>query len=194
MITTIEQFDKLPTKSGHYRPEYYLSRYKFSLSILLDVFATDYMVYCYEDWYYNDFTPKMVAEYQPHIDISQFTKLYNELQIILRLEKHSRFVIDILEKKPNLIILSEWNYEPIEKYVKDIKELYNIEKTELEKRVITDYIQILETNDYSKLKKLYIPDEPLDTPELVISKAYQVLKSIPYPNYSSILPLASNIE
>ena len=50
MISTIEQFDKLPTKSGHYRPEYYLSRYKFSLQILLDVFATDYMVYCYEDW------------------------------------------------------------------------------------------------------------------------------------------------
>lgn len=86
MISTIEQFDKLPTKSGHHRPEYYLSRYKFSLQILLDVFATDYMVYCCEDWYYNDFTPKMVAEYQHHIDISQFVQLYNELQIILRLE------------------------------------------------------------------------------------------------------------
>lgn len=69
-----------------------------------------------------------------------------------------------------------------------------MEKTKLEKRVITDHIQILETNNYSKLKKLYIPDEPLDTPELVISKAYQVLKSIPYPNYSSILQLAFNLE
>lgn len=49
MISTIKQFDELSTKSGHYRPEHYLSRYKFSLSILLDVFATDYMVYCYED-------------------------------------------------------------------------------------------------------------------------------------------------
>lgn len=192
MISTIEQFDKLPTKSGRYRPEYYLSRYKFSLPILLDVFATDYMVYCYEDWYYNDFIPGMVAEYQPHIDIVRFVQLYNELQIILRLEKHSRFVIDILEKKPNLIILSEWNYEPIEKYVEDIKKLYGIEKTELEKRIITDYIQILETNNYSKLKKLYIPDEILNTPELVICKANLVLKSIPYPNYSSIL--ASNLE
>ena len=135
----------------------------------------------------------MVAEYQQHIDIVQFTKLYNELQIILRLEKHSSLVLDILEKT-NLIILSEWNCEPIEKYVEDIKKLYSIEKTELEKRVITDYIQILETNYYFKLKKLYIPDEPLDTPELVISKAYQILKSLPYPNYSSILQLASNLE
>lgn len=76
--------------------------------------------------------------------------------------------------------------------MEDIKKLYGIEKTELEKRIITDYIQILETNNYSKLKKLYIPDEILDTPELVIYKAHKVLKSIPYPNYSSIL--ASNLE
>lgn len=45
-----------------------------------------------------------------------------------------------------------------------------MEKTKLEKRIIYDYIQILETNNYSKLKKLYIPDEPLDTSELVIYK------------------------
>lgn len=63
----------------------------------------------------------MVVKYQPHIDIVRFVQLYDELQIVLRLEKHSRFVIDILEKKPNLIILSKWNYEPIEKYVEDIK-------------------------------------------------------------------------
>lgn len=107
MISTIEKFDKLPTKSGHYRPEYYLSRYKFTPSILLDVFATDYMVYCYEDWYYNDFTPKMVAEYQPHIDIVRFVQLYDELQIILRLEKHSRFVIAPNELSQNKIILKD---------------------------------------------------------------------------------------
>ena len=87
------------------------------------------------------------------------------------------------------MMISDWNYEPIEKYVEDIKKLYSIEKIELEKRVITDYIQILETNYYSKVKKLYIPDEPLDTLELVISKAHQVLKSLPYPNYSIILLL-----
>lgn len=69
--------------------------------------------------------------------------------------------------------------------MKDIKVLYDMEK-----RIIYNYIQILKTDDYSKLKKIYITDKPLDTPELIISKSYKVLKSFPYPNSSSILPLA----
>lgn len=182
MITTKEEINNIPSFSSHYKPHSYLSKYKFSKEILLDIFCSEYMVYCFEDYYYDDITLNMIEEYQPHIDIEEFVELWYDLDSIREIELYCDLIIETIEKK-SIKNISSWKYNLIEDYIKKIK-IDNIYIT-----LLDNFIFLLENNKYILIKNLYNKDEKIDTEELLIKKAYALLKTIPC-KYSSILPLS----
>ncbi len=178
MLTTEEEINNIPSFSSHYKPHLYLSKYKFSKEILLDIFCSEYMVYCYEDYYYDDITLDMIEEYQPHIDIHEFALLWNDLDEIREIELYCYFVIEILEKNKTKRDISEWKYNLI--YNDYIKNNNNLIET---------FIEIMEINKYIKIKKLYdIEYDKINNNDKLLIKVKDILKNIP-KRYSEIIPL-----
>ncbi len=185
-ISTIEEFNKLPIR-GHYNPEKYLSKYKFSQNMLLNIFCTDKMHFCFEDYYYDDFNLNMVKKYQPHINVNEFKKLWNEIDIIREAELHSLLIIELFEENYSVSAIRTWTYELIENYILKIKKHDNNNIFDVIK---PDYKKLLKNNKFIQSKKLYDQYEKIETREELIQKAKQIIKAIP-DDYTSILPLDS---
>jgi hypothetical protein len=171
MITTKEELDNIKVSGSHYKPEKYLANYLFSQEILLNYFCTDYFVYCYEDYYYNDISIDMIMKYQPHINESKFIKLWNNLNIIREIELFCNLVLLLVKNKKKLFEISTYFYVLIE-------DLYS------EDTIINDFNNVLKTNKFIKYYNLYI--SPINTEELAIQKAEEILKFIP-SEYTNIL-------
>ncbi len=185
VISSIEQFDNIPHKSGHYRPEWYLSKYKFTKEVLLDVFCTDYNHWCYEDYYYDDICLDMIAQYQPDINIKEFAIAWAQLDIILEAEFMSRLVLDLYKENKPISTISDYKYDMISSYFAQIKKSA---KGDLFAQIIKDYIQMCKTNKY--IGKLNLPVEPnqINTCDELIQVAQYVILTVP-ETYSSLLPL-----
>ncbi len=173
MITTIEDIDKINIKQTHYHPESYLKKYIFSKEILLDVFCSEYMIYCYEDYYYNDISINMIEKYQPHIDIVEFNKLWDDLDEIRIAELFSDYII-------NYPIKSLYKYNLIDKYILN----NNFDD------ITIIYINTMKNNKFVQKHISYnnIYLSKFDNSNNLISYANHILKHIP-EKYSSILPL-----
>jgi len=192
LITTLEEFENICIKkyrSGHYHPERYLINYNFSPNILLDVFCTDYMVWCYEDYYYNDFNLNMVSEFQPHIDIEKFKTLAEDLDSILELVKHSELVLELFYKFKSIRQVTRYYYEIIEDYYDNLVELNSKKNEEFDSIVIQDYINLLKTNKCAIIKKFYNSNDIIESKEDVVTKAKEILNILPKEEYSTIIPL-----
>ncbi len=185
IISSIEQFVNLPHKSGYYRPEWYLSKYRFNKEVLLDVFCTDYNHWCYEDYYYDDICLDMIAQFQPHIDIKEFAIAWAQLDIILEAEFMSRLVLDLYMENKLISSISDYKYDMISSYFSQIKKLRQIE---LDKRLYKDYIQMLKTNKYIGKLKLFIDTNQINTCEELVEIARHIISTIPEA-YSSLLPI-----
>jgi len=193
IISSIEQFASLPHKSGHYRPEWYLSKYQFTKEVLLDVFCTDYNHWCYEDYYYDDICLDMIAQYQPDIDIKEFANLWKQLDIILEAEFMSRLIIDLFEHKKLIGSISDYKYDMISGYFAQLKKLNQTSQTELNNRLCNDYIQMLKSNKYICKLKLPIDANGICKSEELVKIAQYILSTIPEV-YSSLLPVDLVIE
>ena len=179
MITDKNEVYKLDCCRGHYHPERYLKSYKFSQEVLLDVFCSEDLVFCYEDYYYDDICMDMIKEFQPHINPDEFLKLWLDLDAIRKVELFCTLIINVEDKKH----ISSYHYNLIDGYInKYIKSMYNT------KEIIEDFTQLLKTNKFSIKFNLFDPNENLNNWDLVYNKAKQILKLIPDP-YSSALPL-----
>ncbi len=185
IISSIEQFDNIPHKSGHYRPEWYLSKYKFTKEVLLDVFCTDYNHWCYEDYYYDDICLDMIAQYQPHIDIKEFAIAWAQLDIILEAEFMSRLIIDLFEHKKLIGSISDYKYDMISGYFSQIKKL---SPNDLFAQLLKDYIQMCKTNKYINKLKLPIGNNQISTCDELVQIAQHILSTIT-ESYSSLLPV-----
>lgn len=193
MITNFDELDNICQNDNslgrHYKPKNYLTKYKFSINMMLDAFCTDYLVYTYEDYYYDDFNENMVKEYQPHINYGEFIILKKDLDSIIELEKRSELLIEIIEKNIEPSSIISWKYEKIDDYLCDLFVKIKDKSSELNNILITDYIDLLKKNKYSIVKKCYSEEESLLTTESIIKKAREIIKSFPSYEYSSILPL-----
>jgi len=185
IISSIEQFASLPHKSGHYRPEWYLSKYKFTKEVLLDVFCTDYNHWCYEDYYYDDFAIWMVEKYQPDIDIGEFKNMWAQLDIILQAEFMSRLVLELYVENKSISSISDYRYDMISSYFAQIKK---INQADLFAQITKDYIQMCKTNKYISKLNLSIGVEQISTREELIQIAQYVVSTIP-ETYSLLLPI-----
>jgi len=185
IICSIEQFDNLQHKSGHYRPEWYLRKYQFTKEVLLDVFCTDYNHWCYEDYYYDDFSIWMLEKFQPHINIVEFTILWKQLDIILQAEFMSRLIVDLYVNAKPIGLISDYRYDMISSYFAQIKKL---NQTDLFAQLLKDYIQMLETNKYIMKLNLPIEANQISTCEELVNVAQYVVSTVPEA-YSSLLPL-----
>ncbi len=165
MITTEEEIDKLYVGGSHYNPESYLKNHIFSKEILLDVFCSEAMVYCYEDYYYDDISINMIEKYQPHIDIFEFKQLWNDLDEIRIAELFSDYIIN----KPTC---SLYKYNLIEEYI--LNNNYN--------KISIIYIDTMKNNRFIQKYMLY------NESKNIIDNAKYILDNIPN-KYSSILPL-----
>ncbi len=179
-INSEKEFDKLNICSGHYRPMRYLSKYNFSVQALLDIFCSDSQVYCYEDYYYNDFDLNMVAQTQPHIDIPNLKVLWSDLDEIRTAELVSQVAIDLFEKKVSNRSLKEWTNELISDFINKIVDL---DKNLVFPIFLSEYKNLLETNKFVNSHNLKLIFE-LDSPDSIIIQAKKILDSIPKP-YSS---------
>ncbi len=185
VISSIEQFDNIPHKSGHYRPEWYLSKYKFTKEVLLDVFCTDYNHWCYEDYYYDDICLDMIAQYQPDIDIEDFKVSWTQLDIILEAEFMSRLVVELYKENKPISTISDYKYDMISSYFAQIKKCANDNVlTQLAK----DYAQMLVTNKYIGKLNLPVESNQISTRDELIQVAQFVISTVP-ETYSSLLPL-----
>ncbi len=185
-ISSEEEFYKLVNIcSGHFRPIRYLSKYSFSVQALLDIFCSDSQVYCYEDYYYNDFDLDMVAQTQPHIDIPSFTELWDNLDEIRRVELTSEIALELFEKKVSNKSISKWSNELIGGFVNKI---IGLDQQNVYPIFLLEYKNLLDTNKFVNLHNLKLLFE-LDSPDLIITQAKKILDSIPKP-YSSALPLS----
>jgi hypothetical protein len=178
MITTEDEVYALEMTGSHYRPEKYLKNYLFSKEILLDIFCSEEMVFCFEDYYYDDINLDMIQKYQPHINISEFTILWNDLDEIRIAELFSEYII----KNP---VNSTYKYNIIEKYIKK----YQDNKFDMN-ILLNDYKNMLIKNKF--IKKYNLCDENeinnIINRKTAIKKAHLILENIPN-KYSSILPL-----
>ncbi len=185
IISSIEQFANLPHKSGHYRPEWYLSKYKFTKEVLLNVFCTDYNHWCYEDYYYDDICLDMIAQYQPDIDIKEFANLWKQLDIILEAEFMSRLIIDLFENKKLIVSISDYKYDMISGYFAQLKKS---NPSDLFPQLLNDYIQMCKSNKYINKLKLPIGANQISTCDELVQVAQYVVSTVP-ETYSSLLPI-----
>ena len=172
IITTKAEVDDIEIHRHHYRPTQYLKNYLFSKKILLDVFCSEYLVYCYEDYYYDDISLKQIAKYQPHIDIDEFKTLWDDLNEIRIAKLYCNFLI----KKPTTGL---YFYDLITDYSEDLNHtelINNFGKMLQENRFIAKHIVFDETQNHK------------NTEHIIIEKAKQILAKIP-SEYSSLLPL-----
>lgn len=183
-INSKEEFDQLDDYSSHFRPMRYLSKYHFSIQALLDIFCSDSQVFCYEDYYYNDFDLDMVEQTQPHIDIPIFKALWDDLDEIRRVELASDIALDLFEKKVSNRSINKWSRELIYELVDKIS---GLDKDSVFPVFVCEYKSLISTNKFVVAHSLKIQDE-LDTPDSIITQAKQILNSIPR-SYSSALPL-----
>lgn len=187
IINSIEQFTNIPHKYGHHRPEWYLSKYKFTECVLLDVFCTDYNHWCYEDYYYDNFSLWMVKKYQPEIDIVNFTIMWKQLNIILEAEFMSRLVIELCAENKPIDLISHYRYSMIGSYFTQIKKSC---RANLFGQLNEDYVHILKTNKY--IKKLNLGNlsssTDIKTCEELVCVAQYVISTIP-ETYSLLLPI-----
>jgi hypothetical protein len=138
------------------------------------------MIFCYEDYYYDDITLLMIEELQPHIDIEEFSELWNDLDEIRTLELFS----DIILNMPNFNV-SSYKYNLIDNYVNKYRK-HNYPYTN---ELLKDFNELLKINKFSK--KYINFNKQIDeiiTIEEATNIAKQILEFIP-SNYSSILPL-----
>lgn len=182
MITTEDEVYKLSVSGSHYRPEKYLKNYTFSKEILLDIFCSEEMIFCYEDYYYDDITINMIKTLQPHINISEFKILWNDLDEIRIAELFSDYIINIPVRstyKYNLIDDYICNYD---KYMFDFKSNFD--------SILVDYKSMLKKNKFINKFSLCSDDEleSIIDKNTLIKKAKFILEKIP-KKYSSILPL-----
>lgn len=185
-INSKEEFDQLDDYSSHFKPMRYLSKYHFSIQALLDIFCSDSQVFCYEDYYYNDFDLDMVEQTQPHIDIVNLKVLWDDLDEIRRAELTSEIALDLFHKKiPNKSI-NKWSRELIDGLVDKI---IGLEEDSVFPVFVSEFKSLINSNKFINLYNLNIIHE-LDTPESIITQAIKILNSIPRP-YSSALPLKS---
>lgn len=155
IIKTKDDVYKLNICTGHYRPELYLKNYLFTQEILLDVFCSDELVYCYEDYYYNDISIDMIKKYQPHIDSNEFLNLWLDLDEIRIAELYAKFIVE----KPTAGL---YFYDLIKIYSKnlDYKELVNnFDKMIQENRFIKQDLSEFEVMDKAKYILNMIPDQ-----------------------------------
>jgi hypothetical protein len=178
MITTIDEVYALHITGSHYRPEKYLKNYLFSKEILLDVFCSEDMVFCFEDYYYDDINLDMIQKYQPHINIPEFTILWNDLDEIRIAELFSNFIIQNPKKYT-------YKYNIIEKYLNKYQDS-NFDINIL----LNDYKNMLLKNKFIKKYNLFNENEinniiNIDDASKI---ARIILENIP-SIYTSILPL-----
>lgn len=179
MITDKEQVYKLECCRGHHHPERYLKSYKFSQEVLLDVFCSEDLVFCYEDYYYDDICMDMIKEFQPHIDPDDFLKLWLDLDEIRIIELFCKLILNVNKKS----YICEYKYNLIDDYISKYKKS-NYNHTE----IIADFVQLLQANKFSVNFNLYNSNDNLNEWDLVVEKAKQILNQIP-DSYSSVLPL-----
>ena len=199
VINTLEEFKNICLKkncfSGHYNPEKFLKKYIYSVNILLDVFYTDYMIWCYEDYYYNDFCLSMISQYQPHINIDEFIILTQDLDSVLELLKRSKLVLELFYNSKSIQTISRWKYEIIEDYcdylikINDENDENDENNENYNNTIIIDYVNLLMTNKCCIVKKFYSLNEKIVSKEDVITKAKQIINILSNIEYSSILPL-----
>ncbi len=178
MITTSEEVYALNVGGSHYKPEKYLKNYLFSKEILLDIFCSEDMVFCYEDYYYDDICLDIIHKYQSHIDISEFKVLWNDLDEIRIAELFSEYII----KNPTNLT---YQYNIIDKYIK------NYEDSKFDMNILlNNYKNMLMKNKFIKKYNLCSEDEVnnIKNRDIAIKKAKLILENIP-EKYSSILPL-----
>ncbi len=186
-INTLEDFSNIcwndATLSGHYCPKKYLKKYNFSPNVLLDVFCTDYMIFSYEDNYYNDFNLSMIREYQPHINIDEFKLLSKELDSVMELIKRSELLLEVIENNETIGSISKWQYNNISNYIDQLIKL-DIKNKEIFNKVMVDnYLNYIQTNKYSgEMKNIESNQDPI-----TIAKC--ILNTIPKVQYSSILSI-----
>ena len=151
------------------RPIDYLSKYLFSKEILLDIFCSEELVYCYEDYYYYDIDLSMIEKYQPHIDIEEFEQLWHDLDEVRTAILYCRFIVN----KP---ITGLYRYDIITKYSD------SLDPTEL----LNNFGVMLEENRY--IQKYHSDIILSNQTDDIFEKATLILSRKPQC-YSSILPL-----
>lgn len=191
MINTLEEFENICEKDknligSHYNPKKILSKYKFSLNMLLNIFASNYLIYSYEDYYYNNFNLEMIKKYQSHIDIDEYERMKKKLNDILELEKRSEFLTEIIEKNIDSIsLISTWKYDIISDY---LEKLENIKNEKFIDIIIQDYVNLLFSNNFSITNNFF---ENLDIFNLtkydLLLKSKEIIKFIESPKYSKFL-------
>ncbi len=165
IITTKEEVYNLNINGSHYKPYKYIENYLFSKEILLDVFCCEDLVYCYEDYYYDDIDINMIKNHQPHIDINEFINLWNDLDEIRTAELYSKFILE--NPKAGLYF-----YELIRPYSQKL-----------------DYNELCDNFNVMLKKNKFIKKYNLNNLDgTIIEKSTEILKAIP-EKYSSILPL-----
>lgn len=60
MISSAEEVYAIPRIGHHPRPKEYLQNYLFTKKVLIDVFCSEDMVFCFEDYYYHDIDLSMI--------------------------------------------------------------------------------------------------------------------------------------
>jgi len=186
-INTLKEFENIcliNNYSKHYHPEKYLKKYNYSINILLNIFCTDYMIMCYEDYYYNDFSLDMIIQYQPHINIDEFKILVKDLDSMIELVKHTELVLELFDKNKSIQIISRWKYESIENYYDNLIKINN--NIQFNNIIINDYVNLLQINKYCIINKLYNLDEKIISKEDVIKKAKQIKNILHDLEYSLI--------
>ena len=179
MITTKEEVYNINSIVSHYHPKIYLSKYKFSKEILLNIFCSEDLVFCYEDYYYDDISLSMIEEFQTHIDINEFEILWDDLDEIRTIE----LFCDLIIKKD----ISTYKYNLINKYIKKYGNNNNFNF--IFNKIIEDFNYLLKTNKFAikfNLDKFQI--ELNDTTSEITLKVKKILEFIPL-SYISILPL-----
>lgn len=187
IISTEEEIDKLPSTGCYYRPRMYLSKYLFTKEILLDIFCSERLVCTFEDDWYNDLNVEMIKEYQPHIDIEEFTQLWKDLDEILEVEQICHFILNY----PKYVVVH--NYNQISEYIK-IPDITSF----VEKIIpVLNYNKYIKKMDLDKtiekideLNKNYISHiiDDIDYVSGLKTEAMRILLKIP-KKYSTILPL-----
>lgn len=191
-INTLEEFENICLKNmklSRYNPKQYLMKYNYSQNILLDIFCTDYMIWCFEDYYSNDFNLDMITKYQLHINIDEFKILLFDLSQVLELVKRSELILELIEKNKSMQSMSSWVYEEISDYWNELYNIYTNSNEKFFDIVIRDYIDLLAKNKCSIVKKFYNPYLIPMSKQDIIMKAKHILDTLPKIEYSIILPL-----
>jgi hypothetical protein len=168
LITSCDDVYKLDVGGYHYHPDSYLKKYLFSKEVLLDIFCSEGLVFCCEDYYEDDISLSMIQQYQPHIDCDEFRRLWIDLDEVRTVEMYCKFLIEC----PSAGL---YFYDLIKKYSPKLR--YD----ELEEK----FDQMLQENRFSQKHRLF----EMMVDEDIIDRAKVFYKMIPSGNYSSILPL-----